>query len=813
MAAVMPRAAVSNGRSFVVSVSLILAALCCSSTAFAVNETPSKKTAIIFAPHSSALTVDERVENWLCSENYSVTKYVPRDGYQPATLDNLKAISTSGFGVLVMFGHGATDGITIEEFATAEERHAQYLAYKADPAYADIKNSLTEDSITDFGSDTKGFAIGLEAAGLNKLFGTAGADRRIIAVLACHSSELQSGNTPHPFGATEFLGLKGAVDQTQLTKGLGGFRVMGGPEGIPKRPVVPAFDGRMLHEGPGNTTLAPACTSNLPVEGAILPLKVKTDGKTIYETKMSTANPSIMTLEKDECVSTLSNQHWASVTEHDFKIEPTKPGRIVFKVDPTLAVSANNGTELIGNLHKLDEEGAIERPEVNDCPFGQSGLDGLSCIPPHHVPYRWCVWCKERPADPGIPGRPSKPERPTNTHQSHYDIAPGERDAFVIYQGSADSLTVINVFGLAPNMSFTQVGDWYGHMVFTPDASQVGTKYTVQIESHDINGPRDQGDITWHVVPRANALTAFVPDDDLAHGDLGRQIVQPGNVATYSFVVANSGNTVLQEIALAVPGFAGPATIPPSAIVVTPSTIDLLEPGDAVPVTVDVHTQPLQQVGSYLGLLAVSATASDGPVGFSAAMSLRVNRPPSIAGPTDTLHVDVGQPIVISLGMQDADLDPLVASIDRSQFGGALSASGQVLTFQWTPPEDAVGVRAFPIVASDGFEPTVHELWFQVGDLAAAPPSRPAFTFLATPNPASGLVWFTLGLDRAAEVSVAIYDLNGRRVAQPIVGERMAAGRKTWPWTSHALASGVYFVRARIGLQQIERRIIWLGGS
>ena len=37
-----------------------------------------------------------KIERWLCAENYTVTKYVPRDGYPRATLANLTAHYTGG---------------------------------------------------------------------------------------------------------------------------------------------------------------------------------------------------------------------------------------------------------------------------------------------------------------------------------------------------------------------------------------------------------------------------------------------------------------------------------------------------------------------------------------------------------------------------------------------------------------------------------------------------------------------------------------------------------------------------------------------
>ena len=67
-----------------------------------------------------------------------------------------------------------------------------------------------------------------------------------------------------------------------------------------------------------------------------------------------------------------------------------------------------------------------------------------------------------------------------------------------------------------------------------------------------------------------------------------------------------------------------------------------------------------------------------------------------------------------------------------------------------------------------------------------------------------------LELDHAVRVRITAYDLVGHEVARPIADEWLV-GRVTRTWRPQGLASGVYYVRARLGDREQVRKLAWLG--
>ena len=105
------------------------------------------------------------------------------------------------------------------------------------------------------------------------------------------------------------------------------------------------------------------------------------------------------------------------------------------------------------------------------------------------------------------------------------------------------------------------------------------------------------------------------------------------------------------------------------------------------------------------------------------------------------------------------------------------------------PVGEAAAVR-FTITTTGGetFEKTV---WLEV--------AAPAVFRLdgAYPNPSQGRTTFAYELPRESEVSLTVYDVLGRRVAEVVDGEQ-AAGRHTVPWSASGLASGLYLWRIEV---------------
>jgi len=84
--------------------------------------------------------------------------------------------------------------------------------------------------------------------------------------------------------------------------------------------------------------------------------------------------------------------------------------------------------------------------------------------------------------------------------------------------------------------------------------------------------------------------------------------------------------------------------------------------------------------------------------------------------------------------------------------------------------------------------------------VTAGPERDPeALALSASPNPAYGTTGFAFTMPRAADVRLDVYDLQGRRLATPMLG-RAAAGPVHVDWAlrddaGHALAPGLYFAR------------------
>ncbi len=76
----------------------------------------------------------------------------------------------------------------------------------------------------------------------------------------------------------------------------------------------------------------------------------------------------------------------------------------------------------------------------------------------------------------------------------------------------------------------------------------------------------------------------------------------------------------------------------------------------------------------------------------------------------------------------------------------------------------------------------------------------------AYPNPSSGAVTVPLVLPEAAEVSVAVFDVLGRRVAVLHDG-RLGAGEHTFDLNGAVFPPGVYVVRAEVGGQRFTERL------
>jgi hypothetical protein len=91
-----------------------------------------------------------------------------------------------------------------------------------------------------------------------------------------------------------------------------------------------------------------------------------------------------------------------------------------------------------------------------------------------------------------------------------------------------------------------------------------------------------------------------------------------------------------------------------------------------------------------------------------------------------------------------------------------------------------------------------------------APPRSITFD-VSGGNPAGAAVAFRLGLPKPTAVDLSIFDVQGRRIAEPLTGV-LPAGFRTVPWSARidgsTVSAGVYFARLRVEGRSYSRRFV-----
>jgi hypothetical protein len=88
------------------------------------------------------------------------------------------------------------------------------------------------------------------------------------------------------------------------------------------------------------------------------------------------------------------------------------------------------------------------------------------------------------------------------------------------------------------------------------------------------------------------------------------------------------------------------------------------------------------------------------------------------------------------------------------------------------------------------------------------PVVAPKFTLAAPyPNPVSGHATLGISLDEAATVTVAVYDVKGRKVAEVVRDQRFPVGPAELTFNSEGIPSGVYFVKMSTPTKSVSRKI------
>jgi len=178
----------------------------------------------------------------------------------------------------------------------------------------------------------------------------------------------------------------------------------------------------------------------------------------------------------------------------------------------------------------------------------------------------------------------------------------------------------------------------------------------------------------------------------------------------------------------------------------------------------------------------------------------------------ETLPMGVARTITFSRADQPTQVDVEI-SRDNGRHWETIAHAIQDLSFTWNvvgPPTDSALVRvhdsAVPTWADVSDAPFhINNSTTAVGDHptpAAAAFSRPY------PNPSRGDVRFEMSLTREADVSVEVFDVNGRRVSSLASG-RFSAGVHQLRWSSReATQPGLYFVHARWEGADFVQRVV-----
>ncbi|HEX8384976.1 MAG TPA: T9SS type A sorting domain-containing protein, partial [Rubricoccaceae bacterium] len=136
----------------------------------------------------------------------------------------------------------------------------------------------------------------------------------------------------------------------------------------------------------------------------------------------------------------------------------------------------------------------------------------------------------------------------------------------------------------------------------------------------------------------------------------------------------------------------------------------------------------------------------------------------------------------------------------------------EVVPTAWTAPTNSVSSlpAARTLVAGADALTTAGRfvLHVETSAVVATEPGAPTVFSLAVPapNPTAGVAVVSFDVPETSAVSVAVYDLLGRRVAVLAEGE-MAAGRHTSRLEAGTLAPGVYVVRMQAGTFSAARRV------
>ena len=244
-------------------------------------------------------------------------------------------------------------------------------------------------------------------------------------------------------------------------------------------------------------------------------------------------------------------------------------------------------------------------------------------------------------------------------------------------------------------------------------------------------------------------------------------------------------------------------------------------PASGNPVSTDFTWTPAAgDAGSHV----ITFTAFDGCAAGPTQCSFTVNvNPAASCSPThvalfesptpscsSTLQATVGTPLTFTVKAGDADAGDVVqlgvtGLPAGAQLSTALPASGNPVStdFTWTPAAGDAGSHVITFTAFDG---------------CAAGPTQCAFTVNVIPangidlkvtQLSGGVAQVEYTLPAEAQMSLAVYNVAGRRIATIVEG-RQPAGTRSAQWVVTNPLRTIYFVQLRSGDKSVAKRIFFV---
>ncbi len=176
--------------------------------------------------------------------------------------------------------------------------------------------------------------------------------------------------------------------------------------------------------------------------------------------------------------------------------------------------------------------------------------------------------------------------------------------------------------------------------------------------------------------------------------------------------------------------------------------------------------------------------------------------------PTSTITMDVWDtaaptPVLVSLQNENGEV-----ILEMTQ-NTSVSNAWETLTFDPTPVLEAQDISRFAILFDPNTTSSDLFYWdnFQLNGVTAITDLEVVTDFQASPNPSQGETVFQYNLKDAANVTLSVFDMNGKLVDQ-ILSENQAAGAHQATWMADDLPNGIYFYNMLINGATASGKIV-----